>query len=293
MYRHKYHCFSHRKLFSSRTAQLQYSLIEFPMALFSPILASLAILSKAVATPLGALDLRLSDGSNAGPEVNFISNGIGSGYATPVDLSTSQANIYNGYPDQTDSTDGSFQDIDLDGAFAVMTNDPRAPSKYNTPIHLSASQPTQKNNLPAPDILYQPVSDAHIASHGGSCKDTTSSVLFIRGFQPCCDPIDDEPRNAYCCPGGHVEYAQVRIGCVSCMLFHGFYSHLPITSAHGDFYTLIETTDAVSKPRGPGSRIVQESREYRLLYLVGGEFSCPLHFSSPALCPSSQITSYD
>lgn len=203
------------------------------MAFFSPILVSLAIISKAIATPLGALDtyLPISDGSNAGSETNIIGGSIDSVYATPIDLSTSQASI-NGYPDWTESAGGSSQDKGLDG-FAVMANGPTTQPKDNTPIDLSASQPPQANNLPALDTLYQPANNAEVVSQRGSCK-PTRSILFKSGFQPCCDPIDDEPRNAYCCPGGHVEYAQVRIGCVNCMLFHAC-SRLPITSAQGTF----------------------------------------------------------
>ena len=233
-YKNKYHSFYLRRISLSRTAQLQYRLIEFSMAFFSPILVALAIISKAVATPLDALDtyIQISDGSNAGAETNFISDGIDSVYGTPVDLSTSQANI-NGFPDRTESTGGSSQDKGLDGTFAVMANGPTTQPK-DTPIDLSASHPPQTNNLPALDASYQPANDADVASQTGSCTYTTASTLFKRDFQPCCDPIDDEPRTAYCCPGGHVEYAQVRIGCVSCMLFHA-QSRLPITSAHGIF----------------------------------------------------------
>lgn len=187
------------------------------MAFSSSLLASFAILSNVFATPLGALNLQISDSSNAGPDVIFNSNEIDSVFAAPVDLSTNQAKVYSEYPDQTD-TGGSFQDIDSDRTFSTMVNDPRPRPRYDAPLDLSASEPTQTNKLPALDIPYPPASNAHIASQGGSCKPTTSSMLLRRGFQPCCDPIDDEPRNAYCCPGGHVEYAQVRIGCVNCMV---------------------------------------------------------------------------
>lgn len=104
-YKNKHHGFYLRRISSSRTAQLQYSLIEFSMAFFSPILVALAIISKAVANPLGALDtnLQISDGSNAGSETNFIGDWIDSVYGTPVDLSNSQANI-NGFTDWTISS---------------------------------------------------------------------------------------------------------------------------------------------------------------------------------------------
>lgn len=234
-YKNKHHSFYLRRISSSRTAQLQYSLIEFSMAFFSPILLALAIISKAVATPLGALDtnLQIPDGSNAGSETNFIGDWIDSVYGTPVDLSTSQANI-NGFTDWTESTGASSQDKGLDGTFAVMANAPTTQPKDNTPIDLSASQPAQTNNLPALDTSYQPANNADVASQRGSCTYNPVSTLFKSGFQPCCDPIDDDPRFAYCCPGGHVEYAQVRIGCVNCMLFHA-YPRLPIKSAHGIF----------------------------------------------------------
>ena len=220
------------------------------MAFFSPILISLAILSKAVATPLGALDTNLQtpDSSNAGTGANFISSEIESVYSTPVDIFTSQANAYNEYPDQTESAGGSSQDKGLYDTFPVMFNDPTAQPKDNTPMDLSASQPAETNSSPALDVSYQPARNADITSQGGSCKPTTSSMLSKKGFQPCCDPIDDEPRNAYCCPGGHVEYAQVRIGCVNCTLFHP-YSHLLIMSARG-ISLMIKTTDAESKTPG-------------------------------------------
>lgn len=234
-YKIKDQSFYLRRISSSRTAQLQYGLIEFSMAFFSPILVALAIISKAVATPLGALDtyLQTPDGSNAGSETNIIGDSIDSVYGTPVDLSTIQANI-NGFTDWTESTGGSSQDKGLDGTFAVMANAPTTQPKDNTPTDLSASQTPQTNNLPALDTSYQPANNADVASQRGSCTYKTASTLFKGGFQPCCDPIDDDPRIAYCCPGGHVEFAQVRIGCVNCMLFHA-YLRLPITSAHGIF----------------------------------------------------------
>lgn len=188
------------------------------MDFFSPILVALAIISKAVATPLGALDtyLQISGGSNGGSEKDFISDGIDSVYGSAVDLSTSQANI-NGFPDRNESTGGSSRDKGLDGTIVVMANGPTTQPKDPTRIDLSASQTPQGNNLPALDTSYQPANDADVASQRGSCTHTTASTLFKRGFQPCCDSIDGEARLAYCCPGGHLEYSQVRIGCVNCM----------------------------------------------------------------------------
>lgn len=70
----------------------------------------------------------------------------------------------------------------------------------------STKQRIRLFSIPRTSQQELPISKAR-GGGGGDLYATASKLFKIL----CCDPID-EPCNAYCCHGGHVEHSQVRIG---------------------------------------------------------------------------------